>query len=344
MSPYTMVETGNDSDLLSMIARRDLSDIKAAEALFEPESIRTLVAQIKQRAISYPRDVSTARGRAEVASLAHRVARTKTLIDEMGKTLVSGWKARAAAIDEQRRFVREQMDELKVAIRAPLTEWEEAEKARIEAEKLRVAKVRNMIEGIERVATSAATCPGWNMAKLESVLDVVEKAIDEPGSPCNPDEAATAHAAVANARTAIAMRKEHIAALDAVEQERAAKEKIERELAELRARTARMEQELARRNAQAQVEAAQPAAAEQPQETSKATPPEQPTEIIEATSPEQAEVREPALSRAVDSEWFKAVAELTRVTDRHDLSDMVLKALAAGSLPAAKSVLLRAWR
>lgn len=65
--------------------------------------------------------------------MAHKVARSKTYIDNAGKDLVAELKALPKQIDESRRVVRERLDALKDEVRRPLTEWEE-EQERIKAE------------------------------------------------------------------------------------------------------------------------------------------------------------------------------------------------------------------
>ena len=77
--------------------------------------------------------VSTRKGRDAIASMAHKVARSKTYIDNAGKDLVAELKALPKQIDESRRIVRERLDALKDEVRRPLTEWE-AEQERIKAE------------------------------------------------------------------------------------------------------------------------------------------------------------------------------------------------------------------
>lgn len=78
-------------------------------------------------------DVTTKKGRDAIASMAHKVARSKTYIDNAGKALVAELKALPKQIDESRRVVRERLDALKDEVRRPLTEWE-TEQERIKAE------------------------------------------------------------------------------------------------------------------------------------------------------------------------------------------------------------------
>lgn len=93
-----------------------------------------LLARIRQETITLVPNVETLTGRKEIASIAYKVARSKTVIDDAGKALVSEWKAKSATVDAERKKARDYLDALKDEVRQPLDEWE-AEQARIEREK-----------------------------------------------------------------------------------------------------------------------------------------------------------------------------------------------------------------
>ena len=97
------------------------------------EQLDPIIEEIEKEARSLVPDVSTRKGRDAIASMAHKVARSKTYIDNAGKDLVAELKALPKQIDESRRIVRERLDALKDEVRRPLTEWE-AEQERIKAE------------------------------------------------------------------------------------------------------------------------------------------------------------------------------------------------------------------
>ncbi|EOI1538725.1 hypothetical protein [Citrobacter freundii] len=97
------------------------------------EQLDPIIEKIEKEARSLVPDVSTKKGRDAIASMAHKVARSKTYIDNAGKDLVAELKALPKQIDESRRIVRDRLDALKDEVRRPLTEWE-AEQERIKAE------------------------------------------------------------------------------------------------------------------------------------------------------------------------------------------------------------------
>lgn len=117
------------------------------------EQLDPIIEAIEKEARSLVPDVSTKKGRDAIASMAHKVARSKTYIDNAGKDLVAELKALPKQIDESRRLVRERLDLLKDEVRRPLTEWE-AEQERIAAEKA-AEEERLRIEAEEKATLEA---------------------------------------------------------------------------------------------------------------------------------------------------------------------------------------------
>ncbi|EMB4316724.1 hypothetical protein U9D58_000218 [Citrobacter freundii] len=118
------------------------------------EQLDPIIEKIEKEARSLVPDVSTKKGRDAIASMAHKVARSKTYIDNAGKDLVAELKALPKQIDESRRIVRERLDALKDEVRRPLTEWE-AEQERIKAEeaaKIKAEEDRKQFESDHEIA------------------------------------------------------------------------------------------------------------------------------------------------------------------------------------------------
>lgn len=90
-----------------------------------------ILTRIETDALSIAPDLSTAASRKEIASLAFKVARSKTALDEIGKTITEDARKQIDAVNAKRRDVRERLDALKTAVRKPLDDWEAAEAARI---------------------------------------------------------------------------------------------------------------------------------------------------------------------------------------------------------------------
>ncbi|MBJ8812634.1 coiled-coil domain-containing protein [Citrobacter koseri] len=118
------------------------------------EQLDPIIEAIEKEARSLVPDVSTKKGRDAIASMAHKVARSKTYIDNAGKELVAELKALPKQIDESRRIARERLDALKDEVRRPLTEWE-AEQERIKAEeaaKIKAEEDRKKFESDHEIA------------------------------------------------------------------------------------------------------------------------------------------------------------------------------------------------
>ncbi|WP_272683218.1 cell envelope biogenesis protein TolA [Providencia sp. PROV156] len=110
----------------------------ALEVFKSSDSVEDIIRKVEQEVNSFIPDVSTAKGRKEIASLAYKVAQSKTYLDGLGKDLVAELKEIPKLIDANRRTVRDRFDALRDKVRQPLTEWE-AEQERIEAEKQMLA-------------------------------------------------------------------------------------------------------------------------------------------------------------------------------------------------------------
>jgi len=112
--------------------------------IFDGDNIRKVIAFVVEKAESEANgvDIDTKAGEEVIRSLAYKIARSKTFIDDLGKDLNAGLKKQAKIIDDQRSLVRTALDDLKDKIRKPLTEKEEREKARKEAIQSRLNQMR----------------------------------------------------------------------------------------------------------------------------------------------------------------------------------------------------------
>ncbi|MDU1384997.1 MAG: cell envelope biogenesis protein TolA [Proteus mirabilis] len=106
-----------------------------------PEKVNQMLEHIKSLAEEERKeldsDFSVAKNRKAFASLAYKVAQTKTYIDKEGKAVVDKLKELPKKVDASRKIFRDELDALSTDIRKPLTEWEAQEKAREEAEALK---------------------------------------------------------------------------------------------------------------------------------------------------------------------------------------------------------------
>jgi colicin import membrane protein len=115
-----------------------------------PADSTPILEKIAKEARSFTADVNTPTGRKSIASVAFKVAKTKTYLDGLGKELVDGLKELPKKVDANRKAMRDFLDELKDEVRRPLTEWEQ-EQERIEAE----MKARAEAERLQREVENA---------------------------------------------------------------------------------------------------------------------------------------------------------------------------------------------
>lgn len=135
----------------------DLVVIEKANALTvfkSADQIEEILQKVEREVMSFVPDVTTVKGRKEIASLAYRVSQTKSYLDGLGKDLVAELKEVPKLIDANRKTVRDRLDALRDKARQPYTEWE-AEQERLKAEEeARVAaeKLAAQIESDHEIA------------------------------------------------------------------------------------------------------------------------------------------------------------------------------------------------
>lgn len=107
------------------------------------------LAHIRKEIDSFVPDISTKKGRDAIASMAYKVAKSKTALDDVGKELVADLKELPKKIDAERKRVREILDIWKEEVRKPLTDWELNEEKRIADHKSAIDSVRSALIGID---------------------------------------------------------------------------------------------------------------------------------------------------------------------------------------------------
>jgi len=103
----------------------------ALEVYQKPNGLDPFLKQIREEIDSFVPDVSTKKGRDAIASIAYKVAKSKTALDDVGKELVAELKELPKKIDAERKRVRETLDSWRDEVRKPLTDWEQAEEKRV---------------------------------------------------------------------------------------------------------------------------------------------------------------------------------------------------------------------
>lgn len=124
-----------------------IENLKPIE-LYAPGNIDNVILKISEEAKSFIPDTSTAAGRKEIASLAHKIARSKTFLDDCGKQLGEEAKKTLDTINIERKKIRENLDSLKEEIRKPLTDWEVAEEKRKNDHRIHLEEIKSLGQAI----------------------------------------------------------------------------------------------------------------------------------------------------------------------------------------------------
>ena len=213
----------------------------SAVALFtEGEGVEAMLADIRKQATSLVPDLSTAKGRKEIASIAFSVAKTKTYLDGFGKELTDKYKEIPKRIDANRKLIRDTLDALKDEVRAPLTQYEAAEEARVAALQSRLARLN------ELGSSASIEMPP---ADLQAMLQEAEQnALDDSWQELLPQATVAKELAAKRLGEALAARQKYEAEqaeLEQLRQKQAEQDRIDRErlIAEQAAEQARREEE-----------------------------------------------------------------------------------------------------
>lgn len=112
----------------------------ALDLFTAPDKVQVLLSGIREKAHAeqalLDTDLSKAKNRDAIKSLAYKVTQSKTYIDKAGKAVVDELKELPKKVDASRKQCRDELDALSEEIRKPVTAWEDAEKARVAAEEL----------------------------------------------------------------------------------------------------------------------------------------------------------------------------------------------------------------
>jgi septal ring factor EnvC (AmiA/AmiB activator) len=221
----------------------------ALQVFQQPNGLDPWLKQIRDEIDAFVPDVSTRKGREAIASVAHRVARSKTALDGVGKELVAELKEIPKKIDGERKRMRDTLDAWRDEVRAPLNEWEAAEEAR-------KAKHQGAIEQINL----RLECRDLDSTELRQNIEWLEgMAIDESWEEFEPEALRAKDKALTALREALAAREKYEA--EQAELEELRRKQAEQEQRDREAAIAREAEERAKREAEQRAQQEREAAA-----------------------------------------------------------------------------------
>lgn len=195
-------------------------------------------------------DVSTKKGRDQLRSFAAEVRSEKAAIDKARLRLTKEWRDMVSQANAAGKEIEERLETLAVEVRKPLTEWEEAEKARVES-------CRATIQGFKDAAVvtlddTAASVRARGSTVFKTAIDPAQFAdLAEEARAAKDQAVSTLQAALARLTKEEEERAE-LERLRAAEAERAAKEQAEREAREREEAERRAAEEAERRRKEAE--------------------------------------------------------------------------------------------
>lgn len=223
-------ETG--TDIAVVVAKNPgvvLVDTAKFDAFYE---------KLKADAAAIQVDLTTKKGREALASFAAKVRSEKAAIDKDRLRLTKEWRDLTAQVNGAWKGIEERLNGLAVEVRAPLTAWEEAEKARVE-------HCRAITEGLKAMARvdmddTASVIRERGSVAWNTVLDA-----EQFGDMLAEAEAAKEHAVTTLKAAFVRLQKEESdrAELDRLRAENEARAERERAEAEARAQAEREAEE-----------------------------------------------------------------------------------------------------
>lgn len=129
------------TDLIIVPPKETALAVFSAESGLDPY-MQTIRAELDNFKASPP-NLATATGRKAYASMAHKIARSKVAIDNLGKDLVAELKEMPRKVDAERKRWRDTLDLWRDEARRPLDEWEDAEEKRIAAHNAKIELIES---------------------------------------------------------------------------------------------------------------------------------------------------------------------------------------------------------
>lgn len=138
-----------EADALTLVTPPDTQDALAVFAAKDTAAADRIIAQVKAKAAEFQAmapDVSTPAGRDLIRRFAHRITKSKTAIEAVGEALAKEQKEIPKRIDATRCHFKDSLDQIRNAVRKPLTDWEAAEEARVSLIKNKLAHLQFVID------------------------------------------------------------------------------------------------------------------------------------------------------------------------------------------------------
>lgn len=129
-----------------LIKIEDISEANAP-AIYVAGGLQQFIDLVKGEVLGEVPDLKTRKGRERIASLAAKVSKSKTAVEKPGRDYLRRLKEMPKVVEAELREFVAKMDALRDETRRPLTEWEQAEAARVARHEQGIAAIK--AEGAE---------------------------------------------------------------------------------------------------------------------------------------------------------------------------------------------------
>ena len=130
----------------------DISEANAP-AIYVKDGLKPFLQAVKEEVSSQVPDLTTAKGRDRIASLAAKVSKSKVAVEKPGREYLRRLKEMPKVVEAELREFVDAMDALRDETRKPLSDWEAAEVARRDAHVDRIDWMRNRNDGLESLSS-----------------------------------------------------------------------------------------------------------------------------------------------------------------------------------------------
>lgn len=177
----------------------DISEANAP-AIYVKDGLKPFLKAVKEEVSSQVPDLTTAKGRARIASLAKKVSDSKVAVEKPGRDYLRRLKEMPKVVEVELKEFVDAMNALRDETRKPLTDWEAAEQARKD-------KHVDGIQAIKDVTVFEATPAAAHVAKLIADLQAVE--INDAWEEFLPEAAQVKDETLAKLRNLLAERTQY---------------------------------------------------------------------------------------------------------------------------------------
>jgi len=269
----------------------------ALQVFSAEQGLDPYLAKIRAEIDCFVPDVATKKGQDAIRSIAYKIARSKTALDNVGKDLVAELKEVPKKIDAERKRMRDLLDAWQAEVRAPLTAWEADEAARVARHQANIDYMKLRLE-----------CRDLDGAELKASIACIEGiVIDQSWEEFEAEAARTKDKALTALREALVIRDKHEAELAAIAKFQA--EQAERDAKAERDRIAQEAAERATREAEQRAQAYRENVAREAAEAEAAAKRRE-AELIEQAAQAQRQAEQDKRDAAAAAEQARLNAEL----------------------------------